>query len=448
MVEFTGYCTYQNVDVKALIQFTLNAADDTFEATYLSFNDVPQSNLMLYGLIEKVFSEAEDDKAPPAADPAADPAAEAGQKAAGTAQQTADPITYLPVTVDELYDTLHANALNANNTYKGKYVELSGYVSTIDGGGEYLTVDNGDTWTLDSVTCYIRTDEQRNQAATFSKGQRLSVCGQITKIGDVFGYYMDIDHFGPAPSGSAGGSQTLPNWCYGTYYDEYGTSTLQFTSALAPTFTVLIYRLASLDCLGTVQGSQLTFTSDMGVDGILTHYDNGTIELRVTKSTFVYISAGDTYYFYDTVPGQYQYTGGPLDDFVIRGYTYAEAVAQGWGDEFASIAQRMGTDGESVTSRFYSFLDNCSTEYFSRYEIEGFDKDMAIMARNAPYAHEGRKFTNDTIRTFFEGFRWYYPYIEPENFQDTMLNDYEKANKDLIAYSVCKKHRDRRSPTR
>lgn len=56
VVEFTGYCTYQDVKVKALIQFTLDNEAGTFEATYLSFNDVPQSNLILWALIEKVFN--------------------------------------------------------------------------------------------------------------------------------------------------------------------------------------------------------------------------------------------------------------------------------------------------------------------------------------------------------------------------------------------------------
>ena len=55
VVEFTGYCTYQNVEVKALIQFTLDKNDGTFQATYLSFNDVPQSSLMMAGLFSKVF---------------------------------------------------------------------------------------------------------------------------------------------------------------------------------------------------------------------------------------------------------------------------------------------------------------------------------------------------------------------------------------------------------
>ena len=55
VVEFTGYCMYQDVEVKALIQFTLDKEAGTFEPTFLSLNDVPQNGLMLIGLINKVF---------------------------------------------------------------------------------------------------------------------------------------------------------------------------------------------------------------------------------------------------------------------------------------------------------------------------------------------------------------------------------------------------------
>lgn len=41
----------------------------------------------------------------------------------------------------------------------------------------------------------------------------------------------------------------------------------------------------------------------------------------------------------------YTPTGSPLDDFVINGYTYQEALAQGWGDEFEALASGGGTDG-------------------------------------------------------------------------------------------------------
>ena len=60
IVEFTGYCMYQETEVKALIQFTVDKEAGTFTATYLSFNEVPQSTLMLYSLLEKAFEVAED----------------------------------------------------------------------------------------------------------------------------------------------------------------------------------------------------------------------------------------------------------------------------------------------------------------------------------------------------------------------------------------------------
>lgn len=63
IVEFTGYCTYQDVEVKALIQFTLSKNNDTFEATYLSFNDVPQNIFMLSALLEAVFTDEDIDAA-------------------------------------------------------------------------------------------------------------------------------------------------------------------------------------------------------------------------------------------------------------------------------------------------------------------------------------------------------------------------------------------------
>lgn len=56
IVEFTGYCMYMEQEVKARLQFVLNN-DDTFEASALSFNDVPQSKLITVTLITKAFSD-------------------------------------------------------------------------------------------------------------------------------------------------------------------------------------------------------------------------------------------------------------------------------------------------------------------------------------------------------------------------------------------------------
>ena len=57
IVEFTGNCLYMNENVKARIQFELHREDNTFNATYLSINDIPQSTIMLNALIDKIFQE-------------------------------------------------------------------------------------------------------------------------------------------------------------------------------------------------------------------------------------------------------------------------------------------------------------------------------------------------------------------------------------------------------
>lgn len=56
IVEFTGNCMYSNTEVKALIQFEISG--DTFEAVFLSFNDVPQTEQMLNDVLEAAFEEA------------------------------------------------------------------------------------------------------------------------------------------------------------------------------------------------------------------------------------------------------------------------------------------------------------------------------------------------------------------------------------------------------
>lgn len=56
VVEFTGYCMYQDVEVKARLQFIL-ADDGTFSSGALSFNDVPQSQFITGAMLEKAFEQ-------------------------------------------------------------------------------------------------------------------------------------------------------------------------------------------------------------------------------------------------------------------------------------------------------------------------------------------------------------------------------------------------------
>jgi len=56
VVELTGGITFDGADVEALIQFELSGS--SFEATYLSLNEVSQNQLMLSSLLTKMCDAA------------------------------------------------------------------------------------------------------------------------------------------------------------------------------------------------------------------------------------------------------------------------------------------------------------------------------------------------------------------------------------------------------
>lgn len=78
------------------------------------------------------------------------------------------------------------------------------------------------------------------------------------------------------------------------------------------------------------------------------------------------------------------------------------------------------------------FIAHCDTEYFTEADIQTFDADMCRIARNSIYARLGRKFDSQDLTLYFEQYDWYIPVIDPEDFSDEMLNQYQVANRDLI----------------
>lgn len=77
-------------------------------------------------------------------------------------------------------------------------------------------------------------------------------------------------------------------------------------------------------------------------------------------------------------------------------------------------------------------LENSDSQYLSRYDLEGLSKNDCILARNELYARHGRKFNSKDIQDYFDTCSWYQGVIEPDDFQESILNDIEIANRDLI----------------
>lgn len=80
----------------------------------------------------------------------------------------------------------------------------------------------------------------------------------------------------------------------------------------------------------------------------------------------------------------------------------------------------------------YIFPDSDS-RYLSEEEVRDIDAGKLRIARNELFARHGYIFQDEGLRQYFESQPWYSGTVEAEQFDfDTYLNDFEKANADLI----------------
>lgn len=108
---------------------------------------------------------------------------------------TKSDISYEVVDLQTMLDELSENAMKAENTYQDKYVEITGQISNFDSDGGYISIEpvNADEWNFDTVMCYIENEEQKQVLMEKSKGDTVIVKGQITSVGEVLGYSIEMD---------------------------------------------------------------------------------------------------------------------------------------------------------------------------------------------------------------------------------------------------------------
>ena len=101
---------------------------------------------------------------------------------------------YIEVTTDELSDALDANAMNASDTYKDKYVAVTGRLAEIDSDGKYIVLaDVNDELSFYTIKCNIKSDEQLEKVKQMTKDDTVVIRGQITDVGEFMQYTMNID---------------------------------------------------------------------------------------------------------------------------------------------------------------------------------------------------------------------------------------------------------------
>jgi len=119
----------------------------------------------------------------------------------GTSQETTSAAVeesttkYTKVDLQQMIDELKENALKAEKTYNGTYVEVTGKISNFDSNGSYITIEaiNAGEWNIDTIMCYIKNDDQLNYLIEKSIGDKITIKGKIIRVGEVLGYSLNID---------------------------------------------------------------------------------------------------------------------------------------------------------------------------------------------------------------------------------------------------------------
>ncbi len=66
-------------------------------------------------------------------------------------------------------------------------------------------------------------------------------------------------------------------------------------------------------------------------------------------------------------------------------------------------------------------------------DLKGLTAEELRIARNEIYARHGRRFKDETLQAYFDALPWYFGSVDPADFDESVLNEYERANLKFIS---------------
>lgn len=91
----------------------------------------------------------------------------------------------------------------------------------------------------------------------------------------------------------------------------------------------------------------------------------------------------------------------------------------------------LSSNAKNKETRGY-ILPESDSRYLSMEDLEGLDINTLRLARNEIFARHGRLFQSEDLNEYFSNQPWYHGYLSAEEFDDSVLNNYERTNLDLI----------------
>lgn len=104
-------------------------------------------------------------------------------------------------------------------------------------------------------------------------------------------------------------------------------------------------------------------------------------------------------------------------------------------EKLIATAEKAETDKKNAVAKKDSeyIIPDSNSRYLTESDISGLSLQQLNYAKNEIYARRGRKFDSVELQEYFGSKLWYRGTIEPSQFTNDMLNDYEIKNADLLS---------------
>lgn len=100
--------------------------------------------------------------------------------------------------------------------------------------------------------------------------------------------------------------------------------------------------------------------------------------------------------------------------------------------ESEEAAKQTETETEVITDASGYLLADSDKRYVTAEEVTALSTEQRRLARNEIYARHGRMFNDAEVQKYFNSQPWYAGTVQPKDFNSSVLNEYEKANINLI----------------
>ncbi len=129
----------------------------------------------------------------------------------------------------------------------------------------------------------------------------------------------------------------------------------------------------------------------------------------------------------------YENLGSPEDDYDKMQTAILKKTDTGRYRVDTIMDGTLESNGDATSASDGDYiLSDSSSRYLTRDELSGLSAEELRLARNEIYARHGRKFDDTELQSYFNGKDWYEGTINPDDFKESMLNEYEKANIETI----------------